>query len=328
MDDVYVALDDRLVVASGRTDEASDWTTVEYLVGTEIESLASAEGGDRLFVGTVESGLLRSTDGGDTWEEVGDFDDRVTAVTVSPHDADTVWAGTEPSRVYRSRDGGDSWTEFPKFRKLPSSTRWSFPPRPQTHHVRWLEVDRTDPERLYVAVEAGAFVRTDDAGETWHDHPHGARRDNHAIATHPDRPGRVYVAAGDGYAESPDGGQTWDYPEAGLDHRYVWGLAVDPEHPDRVFVSAATGAYSAHRSESAEAYLYRREGDVPWERVGEEFTGEGAVRAVLAAPAPDTVYAATNRGLYRSRDGGDSWAQLVDGWDETEKLRPAGVLVR
>jgi len=45
---------------------------------------------DRAFVGTVDSGLQQSTDGGDTWEAVGEFEDRVTAVTVSPHDPDTV----------------------------------------------------------------------------------------------------------------------------------------------------------------------------------------------------------------------------------------------
>ncbi|MHB9288626.1 WD40/YVTN/BNR-like repeat-containing protein [Halobacteriales archaeon Cl-PHB] len=327
MDEVYVALDDRLLRADGPADAPGDWTVTDCLTGVEPECLAVDAGGNRLFVGTVEAGLQRSTDGGDTWAEVGDFDDSVTAVTVSPHDADVVWAGTEPSKVYRSNDGGDTWTEFPKFRKLPSSTRWSFPPHPQTHHVRWLEVDRTDPGRLYVAVEAGAFVRAEEDGQNWHDHPNGARRDNHAVRTHPDAPGRVYVAAGDGYAQSPDGGQTWDYPEAGLDHGYVWGLAVDPGDPDRVFVSAAAGAYSAHRPDAAEAYLYRREDERPWQRVGEAFTGEGAVRAVLAAPRPGVVYAVTNLGLWRSRNGGDDWQQLLGAWSEAAERRPQGIVV-
>jgi photosystem II stability/assembly factor-like uncharacterized protein len=325
MDRAFVALDDRLVVAAGPADAGADWTASEYLVGTQFECLAT--GPDRTYAGTVESGLLVSEDGGETWTELGEFDDRVTAVTVSPHDPEDLWVGTEPSRVYRSTDAGETWTVFPKFRKLPSSTRWSFPPRPHTHHVRWLEEDQTQLGRLYVAVEAGAFVRAEDSGERWHDHPRDARRDNHTIRTHPDAPGRVYVAAGDGYAESPDRGDTWDYPQAGLDHRYVWGLAVDPGDPDRVFVSAAAGARTAHDADRAEAYLYRREADGNWESVGSDLTGPGSVRAVLAAPRPGVVLAATNSGLFRSRDAGDSWEALVPWWHDLGSQRPHGMVV-
>jgi len=91
----------------------------------------------RAFVGTVDSGLQRTTDGGETWDQVLEAGDRVTSVTVSPHDPAVLWAGTEPSAVYRSTDGGSSWTERPGLTDLDSAERWSFPPRPHTHHVRW-----------------------------------------------------------------------------------------------------------------------------------------------------------------------------------------------
>lgn len=59
-------------------------------------------------------------------------------------------------------------------------------------------------------------------------------------------PGRVYAAAGGGflqegtgYAESPDGGDTWTKPNRGLSRHYLWRLAVDPGDPDTALVSAA-----------------------------------------------------------------------------------------
>ena len=312
---VHVALDSRLLRAR---ETGAGWQTEETLAGYDLECLAAS--GDRVLVGTVESGLQYSPDNGDTWRAV-DLADRVTSVTVGPDG--TVWVGTEPSAVYRAV-GGDlaALERCADLTGLPSSDRWSFPPRPHTHHVRWIAVAPDDPDRLYVAVEAGAFVRSADRGESWEPHPDGARRDSHTVATHPEAPGRVYVAAGDGYAESADRGERWRYPQEGLDHRYVWGLAVDPGDPDRMVVSAARGARSAHTPANAEAYVYRREvSDGSWHVAMDGLPNpEGTVRAVLAAGGPGEFYALTNRGLYRSRDAGGSWARLPVEWPDTDTV--------
>jgi len=316
MTTVYAALDDRILVARG---SGGDWTATTTLTGHDFECLAaSADRPDRVFAGTVDAGLQRSTDGGETWHATGRFDDRVTAVTVSPHDPDVVWAGTEPSAVYRSDDGGRTFEQCGGLTDLPSAERWSFPPRPHTHHVRWLAVNPHDPSHIYVAVEAGAFVRSVDGGETWEDHPTGGRRDNHTLATHPDAPCRVYTAAGDGYAESPDCGETWEYPQTGLEHRYVWGLAVDPGDPETVVVSAAAGAYSAHRLDTAESYVYRRDADSDgWSRMMDGLPDpSGTVRAVLAAGDAGEFVALTNRGLFHSTDAARSWDSLPLEWPE------------
>jgi photosystem II stability/assembly factor-like uncharacterized protein len=312
----YAALDDALLVV--RAERRDGGVAVEQ-VGTRLDGHrlqcvgVSGEVRDRVFVGTREQGLRRSVDGGETFERVDAFESAfVTAVAVSPHDPREVWAGTEPSAVYRSTDGGDSWERCGGLTDLSSAARWSFPPRPHTHHVRWLEPDPTERDRVYVAIEAGAFVRTTDGGDSWLDHPGGGRRDNHTLATHPDAPGRVYTAAGDGYAESADGGETWTYPQAGLDHRYVWGLAVDPGDPETVVVSAASGARTAHRAGRAEAYVYRRGGGTEgWERAMDGLPdAEGTVRAVLDAGEAGEFFALTNRGLFHSDDAARSWDRL------------------
>ena len=317
---IHAALDDRLLRVHSSDD---GWHAEETLTGHDVECLVAA--GDRVFVGTVEAGLKHSADGGDTWQ-TADVEKRVTSVTVGPDG--TVWVGTEPSAIYRAPGGDlDALGPCADLTALPSSDRWSFPPRPHTHHVRWVAVAPDDPDRLYVAIEAGAFVRSTDGGETWEPHPAGARRDNHTLATHPDAPERVYVAAGDGYAESDDRGATWDDPQESLEHRYVWGLAVDSGDPDRMVVSAARGARSAHTPASAEAYVYRRaagdgdgggaegHGGGTWEVAMDGLPDpEGTVRAVLAAGGPGELYALTNRGLFRSADAARSWTRLPVEW--------------
>lgn len=290
---------------------------------------------ERAFVGTYEAGLQRTTDGGRTWRRVGQetiAQDAVMSVAINPADSAEVWVGTEPSRVYHSMDGGTTWTHRDGLIDLPSEPKWSFPPRPHTHHVRWIEVDPDDPAHLYVGIEAGALVQTRDRGDTWLDREEGTKLDNHTLATHPTDPGRAYSAAGDGYAETTDGGETWQSHETDLEHGYVWGLAVDPADPDTVLVSAAAGARSAHTVETADAHLYRRNGDGSWTRLDDRGlpTGDGALRSVLTRGAEaGEFYALNNHGLYRTVDAGDHWDPVNTPWPErfeTETARGLGVV--
>ncbi|WP_276270748.1 WD40/YVTN/BNR-like repeat-containing protein [Haloarcula litorea] len=321
MDTCYAALDDRLLVGDG------EWR--ERLRGYDLECVAADRRvPDRAFVGTVDAGLVRTGDGGRRWDPVlsphsAGAPDRVTSVTVSPHDPDVVWAGTEPSAVYRSTDGGETWAEREGLTDLDSAGRWSFPPRPHTHHVRWLAVAPDDPDTVYVAVEAGAFVRSTDGGETWLDHPAGARRDNHTLAVHPAAPDRVYTAAGDGYARSEDRGETWTYPQSGLDHRYVWGLAVHPDDPECVVVSAASGAFAAHDTDG-ESYVYRRTDDGWTTAMAGLPEPNGLARAVLATDETG-FHALTNHGLFRSPEGRE-WTRL-GAWDDRYDQVPRGLAV-
>jgi len=332
----YAALEDRLLVVGG---SGRDWTLRERLKESDIECVAAAPAApERIFVGTVETGLERSTDGGDSWEATLHAGDRVTAVTVDPNDPDVIWAGTEPSEIHQSTDGGETWTERVGLTALPSADNWSFPPRPDTHHVRWIAVNPADSDRIYVAIEAGAFLISTDGGDTWIDRPQGSRYDNHTIATHPATPERVYAAAGDGYAESFDRGETWHHPQSGLEHRYVWSVAVAPDNPDEVLVSVAAGARSAH-DPTGTSYVYRRlinedsrtDAGEPlegaWDLAMDGLPGpEGMARAVLASDDSRT-FALTNHGLFVRIDT-HTWDLVSTAWPgDYARQVPAGLAV-
>ena len=334
---LYAAANGAVLAVAGSPDDS---TTRRRLGEHRIECVAAdPRAPDRAFCGTFDAGVFRTTDGGASWHAVGTdaLPESVTSLAVSPAAPDVVYAGTEPSAVFRSRDGGETWAELAPLSALDSASSWAFPPRPHTHHVRWIEPDPTDADRLFVAVEAGALVRSFDGGETWQDRVASSKRDTHSMATHPDRPGRVWVAAGDGYAETDDAGETWTTPTAGLGHGYCWSVAVDPADPESVLLTAASGPMRAHRVESAAAYLYRRrdspddegDGDESWDRLDETGlpTGPGATRAVLAAGRTGgECYAANDRGLYRTTDFGDSWDRIEVPWDGTRRTA-AGLAV-
>jgi photosystem II stability/assembly factor-like uncharacterized protein len=277
---------------------------------------ADPSSADRTWCGTGK-GVLRSDDGGATWSGAGLEGQDITALAASPVERGAggavVYAGTEPSAVWRSADGGARWEPAEGLLDLPSSSTWSFPPRPETHHVRWIACDPARAGALYVAIEAGALVTTADGGRTWRDRPEVAPYDTHELAIHPDRPRSLRVSAGDGYWESDDGGETWDTPESGLDVTYLRSVAIDPGDPEVVVVSAASHPHKAYMAGRSDGRLFRREGGGRWRRVTAGWPDPPATIAPLLAAGhePGELWAADERGVHRSSDGGESWTRVA-----------------
>jgi len=277
---------------------------------------------DVLFCGTFESGVWKSENGGH-WFQVGT--ETVTGSVTSlaagrranSNGYSPLFAGTEPSALYRSDDGGASWRRCDGLTDLPSASSWSFPPRPSTHHVKWIEEDPSRPEILFLAIEAGALVVTPDGGNTWTDRVAGGPRDTHTLRMHAGAPGRIYAAAGDGYFESADSGRSWSRPREGLSHHYCWSIAVDVADPDFRLMSAASGPGSAHNAGRAESFIYRRTGQSTW-HVAMEGLPEpaGTLRSVITAhPQTSGVYyLANNHGVFETRNGAESWKWLDIPW--------------
>ena len=275
----------------------------------------------RVYVGTFDNGLYGSEDGGLTWreDEEGLDDRRVLSTAVSPSHQESgisvVYAGTEPSNLYRSEDGGRSWQRLPALRELPSEPRWSFPPRPWTHHVSTIAPHPTNPDWLAVGIELGGVMRSLDGGASWIDHNPQAHSDAHQLLTHPLAPDRVYEAAGQGIARSEDRGETWLRFEHALDRHYAWTQAIDPADPDLWYVAISRSPLAAHGSGDGQARLIRSRGNgwTPVDTWGEDPELRRMPYALTAPPGqPGRLLVGLRGGtLLVTGDAGESWSRLA-----------------
>jgi photosystem II stability/assembly factor-like uncharacterized protein len=274
----------------------------------------------RVYVGTLDSGAYASDDAGVTWrqDDKGLEDRCVLSVAVSPSHQESgvsvAYAGTEPSNLYRSEDGGRSWQVLPALRELPSEPRWSFPPRPWTHHVRTIALHPRDPEWLAVGIELGGVMRSLDGGASWIDHNPQAHSDAHQLLTHPLAPARVYEAAGQGIALSEDRGKTWKRFEDGLDRHYGWAEAIDPADPDLWYVAISRSPFAAHGDGDGDARLLRSRGN-GWTRVdtwGASTELRRMPYALSALPEqPNRLLVGLRGGtMLATNDAAESWSRL------------------
>jgi photosystem II stability/assembly factor-like uncharacterized protein len=300
----------------------------ESLKGTSPQCIAfDPINPDRAYCGTFGKGLWRTDDGGQTWGNVGKdviSGSNVMSVAVSSLNQNSgirfnkVYAGTEPSALYISNNGGDSWERMEALNKLASSNSWSFPPRPWTHHIRWIEPDENNPNYVFAAIEAGALVQSHDGGKTWIDRVKQGPYDTHTLATHQKAPKRLYSSAGDGYFESFDYGESWTRPMEGLRHSYLYSVAVDSGDPQNVIVSASMGPGSAYSVEDAESFVYRKDEDGrKWRAVSNGLPEPAGTTITIFVANPKVsgeFYAVNNRGLFISTNSGDSWKKLDTQW--------------
>jgi photosystem II stability/assembly factor-like uncharacterized protein len=316
------------------------WNSFETLKGQHPQAIAFDQKNRILYCGTYDNGLLKSEDEGHKWERIGKkviSSSIIMSVAVNNRHETTngsnmIYAGTEPSALYTSKDAGESWEELKGLNNLGSSNSWSFPPRPYTHHVRWIEPDVNNSDFIFVAIEAGALVQSRDGGRTWIDRVKDSPFDTHVLRTHGKAPRRLYSAAGDGYFESLDYGETWTSPMEGLEHRYLWGIAIDSANPESVIVSAALSAFQAHYFEHTNSviYLRSRDGD-DWQIISKGLPEADGTIITMLASNPFTngeFYGINNRGIFCSTDGGVSWHELDIPWSkEYTSQHPWGISV-
>src|ERR671913_92591 len=326
---LMIGMQDSLLVL----ESSNKYKIHECLKGTDPQIIAfDPQNLSRAYCGTFGDGLWKTDDSGQTWNRIGKdaiSSQNVTSASVSliahENSFNRVYVGTEPSALYSSDDGGDSWEKMEALNNLPSSTSWSFPPRPWTHHVRWIESDANNPDYVFVAIEAGALVQSRDGGRTWLDRVKQGPYDTHTLATHRKTPKRLYSSAGDGYFESFDYGESWNSHTEGLRHHYLHGLAVESSDPQNVIVSASLGAGQAHNIENAYSVVYRRSADGEnWKIVSKGLPeSKGTIITILASNAINSgeFYALNNRGIFISNDSGISWTALDIPWPKEYLLQ-------
>lgn len=302
----------------------NEWTMDEYAYDYEFYSIAMDEKTNRLYIGTFEHGLFYSDNFGKNLHPVGIGipHQRIMSLRVSEpvedKDYQTIWAGTEPSGLFSSEDGGLTWQNYPSLLNLPSKETWSFPPRPYTHHVRSIQPDIHHQNRIFVGIELGGVMRSLDNGETFEDRKENSQHDCHTLAMHPLVSERIYEAAGGGFAQSMDGGDSWETDNAGLDpYTYLVSVAADRKDPDTIIASAAQNARTAYVPERAHTILVRKEKGEEWKVLTNDLPDPNGSSAFLLQ-ADDkrdhTFYAVNNIGLFMSESKGDHWKKIPVEW--------------
>ncbi|MCZ6506893.1 MAG: glycosyl hydrolase, partial [Acidobacteria bacterium] len=176
--------------------------------------------------GGLDGGIYKTTDGGDTWEELTEGLPELPGkigVAVSPATPERVWAiiEAEEGGLFRSDDAGASWERINEERVL-RARAWYY-----TH----IFADPQDAERVWV-LNAPA-MRSIDGGKTFTrvSTPHG---DNHALWIHP-HDNTILINGNDGGANiSYNGGKTWSTQD-NQPTAQIYRVNTDNQFPYRIY---------------------------------------------------------------------------------------------
>lgn len=195
--------------------------------------------------GGAGSGLYKSTDGGETWENISKRPGLPKGilgkigVAISPVNSDRVWAiiENENGGVFRSDDSGKTWTRINKERKL-RQRAWYY-----THIV----ADPKNENTVYVLNVS--FHKSTDGGKSFEsiDTPHG---DHHDLWIASDNPERMIVADDGGGQISYNGGKSWSSY-----HKYAtaqfYQVILDNQFPYRIYGAQQDNSTVAIKSRTA-----------------------------------------------------------------------------
>ncbi|MFQ5650240.1 MAG: FlgD immunoglobulin-like domain containing protein [bacterium] len=288
--------------------------------------------GERLTRGSYGIGILKTSDGGQTWRKSLDWlvnqKRGVQMVRINPLRSATVWAATTEG-TFKSVDAGVSWQ---KVHDVVMATD--------------IAVNPQDTTVVFVACggmrSAGhGLYRTQDSGQTWQQMVipgvpsfNGKARLSISLSS----PEIVYAsigfsngsvfnrATGTWVVKTSDGGDTWSVVST-LDYSSIQGwyahdVVVDPTNPDIVW--AAGQPFTPVRSTDGGHNLAFVSGEGLFrphpETVALGLTSSWADfhNIVFHPTNPEIIYFANDGGVFRSEDGGRTVRNLNRGYQTTQ----------
>jgi photosystem II stability/assembly factor-like uncharacterized protein len=278
--------------------------------GGDVHSLAlDPSHPGRLFLGTADGHIFGSEDDGEHWTLLGRTGARqdavITAIVVDPRDANVLFASTrmqDPAAgggVFRSADGGRTWRTSGL----------------EGQAVRALAIAPSDADILVAGTLDGVYRSRDD-GKSWErispEH-HEELRNLDSLAVDPRDPQTIYAGTFHLPWKTSDGGRTWRPIHDGMiDDSDVMSLFIDRATPGRVYAGACSGIYSSEADE--------------WRKIqGIPYAARRTYVITQDPEHPDSVFAATSEGLWKTSDAGRTWHRTTpQDWVVNTVVVPSG----
>jgi len=326
-----------------------------HFAGWEIYHMkGSAADPNRIYTSQSSSWfgqvVQRSSDGGKTWETVGNkfaydgtpgthqwYDGtphpwefkRVWHLEPSLDDPDVAFAGVEDAAIFRTTDGGQNWQELPGLRNHSTGNTWT--PGAGGLCLHTIVIDPTKHDRMYVAISSAGAFRTDDGGASWKPINRGLVSNYipnptaevghcvHRIAVHRSRPDVLFMQKHWDVMRSDDAGESWREVSGNLPTDFGFVIDVHAHEPETVYV-VPIKSDSEHFPMDGRLRVFRsRSGGQEWEELSKGLPDRdcyvNVLRDAMAVDSLDAcgVYFGTTGGqVYASANAGDSWSAIAE----------------
>ncbi|HEX7286481.1 MAG TPA: transcriptional regulator [Candidatus Angelobacter sp.] len=316
-------------------DGGKTWDLLADIHGKSVRALALAPSSQKVLVAGTLDGVFRSNDGGDRWERISPPNHaeirNVESIAIDPVNPDVIYAGTW-HLPWKTEDGGKSWHSIKKgviddsdvfsividsqnassvyisacsgiyksdtagdlFRKIqgiPYSAR----------RTRMLKLDPSDHNVVYAGTTEGLW-KSADAGATFK-RMTGANVIINDVLIDPRRPARVLLATDrGGVLLSDDGGATFVASNHGFTHRQVAALLLDRNDASRIYAGLLN-------DKEYGGVFFSPDAGRTWKQMSEGLDGRDVF--VLRQAADNTLFAGTDRGLFRRKPGDPAWLPLA-----------------
>ena len=256
------------------------------------------------------SGLWKSVDGGETWNEITRSSGLpqglvgIIGVAVSPVDSNRIWAQIEAADggLFRSDNGGETWTKINSERKL----------RQRAWYYTRVYAGPKNIDEVYVLNVR--FWRSGDGGKSFSSisTPHG---DHHDLWIDPDNANRMAIADDGGAQVSFDRGQNWsEYTNQPTAQFYR--VTTDNHFPYRI--------YGAQQDNSTVRILHRSRGRTIGERDWEPTAGGESGHIAPDPNNPDIVYGGSYGGFLTRINHKTGESRSINVWPDNPMGHGAG----